>query len=194
MDGSIWGDIMSAGSVLITRRKLLAATVATGAITLVPLAAQGAGSGDSIRPFLVNIPQADIDDLRQRIAHTRWPDMETVGDGSQGPQLANVRELVSYWGNGYDWRRAEAQLNALPQYVTTIDGVDVHFIHLRSHHPNALPLIISHGWPGSIFEQIKLLGPLTDPTKFGGRAEDAFDVVIPSLPGFGFSSQPTEAG
>ncbi len=178
----------------IARRELLAATVATGAVALLPALAFAAAGDTSVRPFTVDVSQADIDDLRQRIAHTRWPDMETVIDRSQGPQLADVRELVNYWGNDYDWRRAEAQLNALPQFMTTIDGVDVHFIHVRSRHHNALPLVIAHGWPGSVFEQIKLIGPLTDPTAFGGRAEDAFDVVVPSLPGFGFSSQPREAG
>jgi pimeloyl-ACP methyl ester carboxylesterase len=185
---------MSTGSLSLTRREFLAATVASGAITLLTGGVRAAGGDNSIRPFVVNVPQEDIDDLRERIAHTRWPDMETVGDASQGPQLANVRELVDYWGNGYDWRRAEAKLNALPQFMTTVDGIDVHFIHVRSRHPNALPMVISHGWPGSVFEQIKLIGPLTDPTAFGGRIEDAFDVVIPSLPGFGFSSHPTEAG
>jgi pimeloyl-ACP methyl ester carboxylesterase len=147
-----------------------------------------------IRPFRVAVPQADIDDLRARIAATRWPDQETVSDRSQGARLAELQELVRYWGTGYDWRKAEARLNGYPQFMTTIDGVDVHFIHVRSRHPNALPLIISHGWPGSIIEQIKAIEPLTDPTRFGGRAEDAFDVVIPSLPGFGFSSRPTEVG
>jgi pimeloyl-ACP methyl ester carboxylesterase len=148
----------------------------------------------AIRPFRVEVPEADLDDLRRRIAATRWPDPETVPDRSQGPRLSELRELVRYWGTDYDWRRAETQLNAFPQFMTTIDGVDVHFIHVRSRHPNALPLIVSHGWPGSILEQIKIIGPLTDPTAFGGRAEDAFDVVIPSLPGFGFSSRPTEVG
>ena len=140
------------------------------------------------------MPQADLADLRRRLKATRWPDKETVADQSQGAQLAKLQELVRYWGNDYDWRKAEAKLNALPQFTTNIDGVDIHFIHVRSRHPNAMPLIITHGWPGSVFEQIKLIGPLTDPTKFGGRAEDAFDVVIPSLPGFGFSARPTEAG
>ena len=148
----------------------------------------------AIRPFRVNVPEADLADLRRRLAATRWPDKETVADLSQGPQLAEVKELVRYWGNGYDWRKAEAKLNALPQFITNIDGVDIHFIHIRSRHPNAMPLLVAHGWPGSVFEQIKLIGPLTDPTKYGGRAEDAFDVVIPSLPGFGFSSRPTEPG
>jgi pimeloyl-ACP methyl ester carboxylesterase len=147
-----------------------------------------------IRPFRVDVPEADLDDLRRRIAATRWPDKETVSDRSQGAKLAELQELVRYWGTDYDWRKAEAQLNALPQFMTTIDGVDIHFIHVRSRHENALPLIISHGWPGSVFEQIKIVGPLTDPTAFDGRAEDAFDVVIPSLPGYGFSSRPTEVG
>ena len=148
----------------------------------------------AVRPFRVEVPEADLDDLRRRIAATRWPDRETVPDRSQGARLAELQELVRYWGGDYDWRRAEAQLNAFPQFMTTIDGVDIHFIHVRSRHPDALPLIITHGWPGSVFEQIKVIGRLTDPTAFGGRPEDAFDVVIPSLPGFGFSSRPTEVG
>jgi pimeloyl-ACP methyl ester carboxylesterase len=148
----------------------------------------------AIRPFRVKVPEADLADLRRRLAATRWPDKETVADISQGPQLAEVKELVRYWASGYDWRKGEAKLNALPQFITNIDGVDIHFIHVRSRHPNALPLLVAHGWPGSVFEQIKLIGPLTDPTNYGGRAEDAFDVVIPSLPGFGFSSRPTEPG
>jgi pimeloyl-ACP methyl ester carboxylesterase len=152
-------------------------------------------AGDtSIRPFRVHVSDEALTDLRRRLQMTRWPDKETAADASQGAQLAKLQELVRYWGTDYDWRKAEAKLNALPQFMTTIDGVDIHFIHVRSRHPNALPLIITHGWPGSVFEQIKLIGPLTDPTKYGGRAEDAFDVVIPSLPGFGFSERPTEAG
>ena len=148
----------------------------------------------AIQPFRVNIAEADLADLKRRLAATRWPDKETVGDQSQGVQLAKLQELVRYWGTDYDWRNAEATLNAYPQFTTNIDGVDIHFIHVRSHHPNAMPLIIAHGWPGSVFEQIKLIGPLTDPTKYGGLAEDAYDVVIPSLPGFGFSARPAEAG
>jgi pimeloyl-ACP methyl ester carboxylesterase len=147
-----------------------------------------------IKPFRINVPQADIVDLRRRLRETRWPEKETVGDPSQGPQLAQLQELVRYWGNGYDWRKAEAKLNALPQFTTNIDGVEIHFIHVRSRHEHALPVIITHGWPGSVFEQIKLIAPLTDPTSFGGRAEDAFDVVIPSLPGYGFSGRPAEEG
>ncbi|HEX8115687.1 MAG TPA: epoxide hydrolase, partial [Pyrinomonadaceae bacterium] len=153
-----------------------------------------AGEGNSIRPFRARVPRKALDDLRRRLAATRWPERETVADRSQGAQLDVLRELVRYWGSVYDWRKAEAKLNALPQFVTKIDGVDIHFIHVKSRHPNALPLIITHGWPGSVFEQIKLVGPLADPTAFGGRAEDAFDVVIPSLPGYGFSAQPSEAG
>jgi pimeloyl-ACP methyl ester carboxylesterase len=125
---------------------------------------------------------------------TRWPDRETVNDQSQGIQFAKIKPLVEYWGTGYDWRKAEAKLNALPQFVTKIDGVDIHFIHVRSKHPNALPVIITHGWPGSVLEQLKIIGPLTDPTAHGGRAEDAFDVVIPSMPGYGFSDKPTDTG
>jgi len=157
-------------------------------------ASREAVGDDAIRPFRVRVPDADLADLHRRLAATRWPDKETVADQSQGAQLAKLQELVRYWGTDYDWRKAEAKLNAYPQFKTRIDGVDIHFIHVKSRHPDAMPLIITHGWPGSIFEQIKLIGPLTDPTKYGGRAEDAFDVVIPSLPGYGFSARPTEAG
>ena len=149
---------------------------------------------DAIRAFRVRVPDADLTDLRRRLAATRWPDKETVADASQGAQLAQLQSLVRHWGTDYDWRSAEAKLNAYPQFKTRIDGLDIHFIHVRSRHPNAMPLIVTHGWPGSVFEQIKLIDPLTDPTKYGGRAEDAFDVVIPSLPGFGFSERPAEAG
>ncbi|MFQ6242223.1 epoxide hydrolase family protein [Sinorhizobium meliloti] len=149
---------------------------------------------ESIRPFEIPVPQSQLDDLRKRIANTRWPDKETVGDISQGIQLQRVQELIRYWGSEYDWRKAEQELNALPEFITTIDGVDIQFIHVRSRHPNALPVILTHGWPGSQFEFIKTIGPLTDPTAYGGRAEDAFDVVIPSIPGHGFSGKPTELG
>jgi pimeloyl-ACP methyl ester carboxylesterase len=159
-----------------------------------PEAAAAENKGAAIHPFRINVPQADLVDLQRRLRATRWPEKETVADPSQGPQLAQLQELVRYWGNGYDWRKAEAKLNSLPQFTTNIDGVDIHFIHVRSRHEHALPVIITHGWPGSVFEQIKLIAPLTDPTSFGGRAEDAFDVVIPSLPGYGFSARPTEAG
>jgi pimeloyl-ACP methyl ester carboxylesterase len=148
----------------------------------------------AIRPFRANVAESDVADLRKRLAATRWPDKETVADDSQGVQLARLQELIRYWATGYDWRKAEAKLNLYPQFVTKIDGVDIHFIHVRSKQPNALPLLVVHGWPGSVFEQIKLIGPLTDPTAYGGRPEDAFDVVIPSLPGYGFSSRPTDTG
>ena len=148
----------------------------------------------AIRPFRVNVPEADLTDLRRRISATRWPEQETVTDESQGVQLATLQKLAHYWATEYDWRRCEARLNALPQFITEIDGLDIHFIHVRSKHKNALPLIVTHGWPGSIIEQLKIIGPLTDPTAFGGRAEDAFDVVIPSMPGYGFSEKPTTTG
>ncbi len=148
----------------------------------------------TIRPFRVHVPQEALDDLRRRIAATRWPDRETVADQSQGVQLATMKELVRYWGTEYDWRKAEAKLNALPQFVTNIDGLDIHFIHVRSKNPNALPLLVTHGWPGSVFEQLKIIGPLTDPTAYGGRAKDSFDVVIPSMPGYGFSERPKDIG
>ena len=171
--------------------------VATDVATVVdgiPVRQRTIAADSSIRPFRAHISDEAITDLRRRLQMTRWPDKETVADASQGAQLAKLQELVRYWGTNYDWRKGEAKLNSYPQFKTTIDGVDIHFIHVRSRHPNALPLIITHGWPGSVFEQIKLIGPLTDPTKYGGRAEDAFDVVIPSLPGFGFSGHPTETG
>ena len=148
----------------------------------------------AIHPFTIHVPQAALNDLRRRIHATRWPDRETVTDRSQGAQLADLKALVRYWGSGYDWRKVEARLNALPQFTTNIDGVDIHFIHVRSRHKNALPVIITHGWPGSVIEQLKVIGPLTDPTAHGGSAEDAFDVVIPSLPGYGFSGKPTGTG
>jgi pimeloyl-ACP methyl ester carboxylesterase len=154
-----------------------------------------AATGDaSIRPFSVNVPEEEIAELRRRIAATRWSDPETVDDRSQGVQLAKIQELVRYWGTDYDWRKAEARLNALPQFMTTIDGVDIHFVHVRSRHPNAMPLIMTHGWPGSVFELLNTIGPLTDPTAHGGSAEDAFDLVLPSMPGFGFSGKPKELG
>jgi len=148
----------------------------------------------SIRSFRMNIPKQALADLSQRVAATRFPEREAVMDATQGVQLATMRALASYWATDYDWSRVEARLNALPQFVTTIDGLDIHFIHVRSKNPKALPLIITHGWPGSIIEQIKVIGPLTDPTKYGGKAEDSFDLVIPSLPGYGFSGKPTAPG
>src|SRR5688500_913416 len=152
-------------------------------------------AGDTtIRPFTIDIPEADLADLRARLAGTRFPDKETVEDDSQGVPLAVMQDLARYWATDYDWRKAEAKLNAVPHFKTTIDGLDIHFIHVRSKHPNAMPLIVTHGWPGSVVEQLKIIAPLTDPTKYGGRAEDAFDVVIPSMPGYGFSGKPTAPG
>ena len=151
-------------------------------------------SDETIRPFKVHIPQAKLQDLRSRILATKWPERETVADASQGVQLATMQALADYWAKHYDWRKVEARLNALPQFTTNIDGVDIHFIHVRSKYPNALPMIITHGWPGSVIEQLKIIGPLTDPVAYGGKAEDAFDVVIPSLPGYGFSGKPTTTG
>jgi pimeloyl-ACP methyl ester carboxylesterase len=148
----------------------------------------------AIRPFEVRVPDEQLADLRRRLAATRWPTGELVTDRSQGVQLATMQELARYWATEYDWRRCEARLNALPQFITEIDGVDVHFIHVRSPHPGALPLIMTHGWPGSVVELLDSIGPLTDPPAYGGRAEDSFDLVLPSLPGYGFSSEPTEAG
>ena len=147
-----------------------------------------------IRPFQIEIPQADIDELRRRITATRWPTQELVEDSAQGVQLALLRELARYWATEYDFGRVTARLNALPQFTTAIDGVDIHFIHVRSRHENALPLIITHGWPGSVVELLGVIAPLTDPTSYGGTAEDAFDLVLPSLPGYGFSGQPTDVG
>jgi pimeloyl-ACP methyl ester carboxylesterase len=155
---------------------------------------RGAAADTTIRPFRVNIPDKDLAELRRRIAATRWPEKETVADQSQGVPLSMIRELASYWGTTYDWRKGEAKLKALPHFVTSIDGLDIHFIHVRSQEKNALPLVINHGWPGSVLEQIKLIGPLTDPVAHGGKVEDAFDVVIPSMPGYGFSGKPMGAG
>src|SRR5215212_4211102 len=148
----------------------------------------------AIRPFRVDVPEEDLVDLRQRIEATRWPSKELVEDRSQGVQLATIQELARYWTTDYDWRKAEAKLNALPQFVTEIDGVDIHFIHVRSEHEDALPLVMTHGWPGSVIELLDSVGPLTDPTAHGGSAEDAFHLVLPSLPGYGFSGEPTELG
>ncbi len=147
-----------------------------------------------IRPFRVEIPQADLDDLRRRIAATRWPSKELVADRSQGVQLATMQALARYWTTDYDWPKTQARLNALPQFTTEIDGVSIHFIHAKSPHENALPLIMTHGWPGSVIELLETVGPLTDPTAHGGRAEDAFHLVLPSVPGYGFSGEPTELG
>jgi pimeloyl-ACP methyl ester carboxylesterase len=148
----------------------------------------------AVRPFRVDVPEEDLDDLRRRIEATRWPSKELVEDRSQGVQLATLKELARYWTTDYDWRKAEEKLNALPNFITEIDGVDIHFIHVRSPHEDALPLIMTHGWPGSVIEMLETVGPLTDPTAHGGTPEDAFDLVLPSIPGYGFSSEPAELG
>ncbi|MFT3882401.1 MAG: epoxide hydrolase [Gemmatales bacterium] len=184
-------------SVSLTRRSLLAG-LAVASITGVALPATRRNilntSDNEVRQFHIDIPEADIIDLRRRISATRWPDRETVADESQGVNLKTIQELAQYWMTRYDWRKCEAKLNALPQFTTEIDGLDIHFIHVRSKHEKAMPLIITHGWPGSVIEQMKVIGPLTDPTAYGGKADDAFDVVIPSLPGHGFSGKPSTTG
>ena len=185
---------MSVGSLSPTRRELLAATSAVSAISMLPGTLCAAAGDASIRPFTVSISQDEITELRRRIAATRWPEKETVADQSQGVQLATMQKLADYWATDYDWRKCEAKLNALPQFITEIDGLDIHFIHVRSKHENALPLIVTHGWPGSIIEQLKIIDPLTNPTAHGASASDAFHVVIPSMPGYGFSGKPTSTG
>jgi pimeloyl-ACP methyl ester carboxylesterase len=170
------------------------AVVAAGALGLFPVQLAAATEGNAIRPFRVNVPEAALVDLRRRINATRWPDRETVSDESQGVPLAMIQKLTHYWGTDYDWRKVEAKLNALPQFITEIDGLDIHFIHIRSTHENALPLIVTHGWPGSVIEQLKIVDPLTNPTAHGGSASDAFHLVIPSMPGYGFSGKPTTTG
>ena len=197
-----------------SRRRFLAASAAVGAISVLSpeLAAakdasrsqpsnqnpgdppMGTTKTDAIRPFSVNVPDEALAELRQRIEATRWPDRETVEDTSQGVQLATMQQLAKYWASEHDWRKCEAKLNAVPQFVTQIDGLDIHFIHVRSKHDNALPMIVTHGWPGSIIEQMKIIGPMTDPTAHGASAADAFHLVIPSLPGYGFSAKPTKPG
>ena len=198
--------IMSAVSLAPTRRSFLATSAAAGAfgllfvvlfaamVSLAPPATVLAAEADAIRPFHFKFPQAELTELRRRINATKWPERETVTDASQGVQLATIQALARYWGTEYDWRKVEARLNALPQFITEIDGLDIHFIHVRSKHENALPLIVTHGWPGSITEQMKIIDPLTNPTAHGGKASDAFDVVIPSMPGYGFSGKPTTTG
>src|SRR6202171_6420292 len=155
---------------------------------------RGSEQVDAIRPFQVNVPEADLTDLHRRIQATKFPERETVPDATQGVQLATVQKLARYWQTDYDWRKIEAKLIALPQFITEIDGLDIHFIHVRSKHDNALPLIVTHGWPGSVVEQLKIVDPLTNPTAHGGSASDAFHVVIPSMPGYGYSGKPTTTG
>ena len=155
---------------------------------------QKAADNDAIRPFRVNVPEAELAEMRRRINATRWPERETVTDDAQGVRLATMQKLARYWATDYDWRKVEARLNALPNFITQIDGLDIHFIHVRSKHENALPVIVTHGWPGSVIEQLKIVDPLVNPTAHGGKASDAFDVVVPSMPGYGFSGKPTTTG
>lgn len=180
------------------RRRVLGAAAsgiaALGIVSLLPAYSRAATGADAIRPFQVNIPESDLTDLRNRLALTRLPEKETVGDFSQGVPLKTTRQLLDHWQNKYDWRKIEARINAVPNFITEIDGLDIHFIHVRSKHENALPLIVTHGWPGSIIEQLKIIGPLTDPTAHGGSAADAFHIVIPSMPGYGFSGKPETTG
>src|SRR5947207_4392073 len=155
---------------------------------------EGSTDATAIRPFTIDVPEADLEDLRARLAATRWPERETVDDASQGVQLATIQALARYWMTEYDWRKCEAKLNSVPNFITEIDGLDIHFVHVRSKHEDALPLIVCHGWPGSFVEQMKIVDLLTDPTAHGGSASDAFHVVIPNMPGFGFSGKPVEPG
>jgi pimeloyl-ACP methyl ester carboxylesterase len=210
---------MSSASAPTTRRRFFAASAAAGAAGLGALSspssvfaqktasddlqgpaagtypAQRAPTGDgSVRPFRIHVPDAVLIDLRRRVKATRWPARETVSDLSQGVRLEKIKPLVEYWGTQYDWRKVEKRLNALPQFVTEIDGLDIQFAHVRSRHPDALPLVMTHGWPGSIMELLKVIGPLTDPTAHGGKAEDAFHLVLPSMPGYGFSGKPKSPG
>ncbi|MBW9113848.1 epoxide hydrolase [Rhizobium cauense] len=182
----------------LDRRRLLGAAAtgitALGIASLLPGRLDASSDPEAIRPFRVNVPEADLDDLRYRLAHTRLPEKETVSDFSQGVPLKTIKQVLRHWQTAYDWRNVEARINAVPNFITEIDGLDIHFIHVRSKHENALPLIVTHGWPGSIIEQLKIIGPLTDPTAYGGKASDAFHVVIPSMPGYGFSGKPEASG
>jgi pimeloyl-ACP methyl ester carboxylesterase len=185
---------MSAKLSCPDRRQVLAASAMVAASSLIPTQAHAATTSDAIRPFRINVPEEQLVELRRRIAATQWPGRETVMDETQGVQLATIQKLARYWATSHDWRKVEARLNALPQFITEIDGLDIHFIHVRSKHENALPLIVTHGWPGSIIEQLKIIDPLTNPTAHGANASDAFEIVIPSLPGYGFSGKPTARG
>ncbi|MGJ4940442.1 epoxide hydrolase family protein [Bradyrhizobium sp. HKCCYLS1011] len=182
----------------LDRRRLLAGAAiglaAASAASIFPVTPARAATNDAVRPFRIDVPEDDLVDLRRRLAATRWPDRETVSDDAQGVPQTMLRDLVQHWQTDYDWRKVEARLNTLPQFITEIDGLDIHFIHVRSTHENALPLIVTHGWPGSVIEQLKIIDPLTNPTAHGGSASDAFHVVIPSMPGYGFSSKPIATG
>jgi len=185
---------VAAATAAATTLGLPSFVLAEGSSSMNAVAQPKGGENTAIHPFHVNVPEAELAELRRRISATQWPEGETVTDQSQGPQLATLQKLARYWAKEYDWRKAEARLNAVPNFVTEIDGLDIHFIHVRSKHKNALPVIITHGWPGSVIEQLKIVDPLTNPTAHGVSAEDAFDVVIPSMPGYGFSGKPTTTG
>src|SRR6476661_2534217 len=186
----------AAASVAAAHPGLLAFSRRLEAMTqpITEVSTQTSPAKSQIRPFHVSFPEEQLVDLRRRIKATKWPEKEQVADDTQGVQLATMQALASYWGSSYDWRRAEARINSYPHFITNIDGLDIHFIHVKSKEKNALPMIVTHGWPGSIIEQLKIIDPLTNPTKYGGNAADAFDVVIPSLPGYGFSGKPTAPG
>ena len=188
---------------MIDRRRFFAVAAATVAAssrgmkamtTMSQMTQQTGGGSDAIRPFRVTFSAEDVADLRRRVKATKWPEAETVRDASQGVQFNTMRKLANYWATSYDWSKCEARLKALPHFVTNIEGLDIHYIHVRSRHPNALPIIVTHGWPGSVIEQLKIIGPLTDPTAYGGSASDAFDIVIPSLPGYGFTAKTSAPG
>jgi len=176
------------------RRRRRLKVILKGEATMAQTTATQRGSEQAVRPFHVNVPEAELTELCRRINATKWPERETVTDASQGVQLATIQAVARYWATDYDWRKIEAKLKALPQFITEIDGLDIHFIHVRSKHDDALPLIVTHGWPGSIIEQMKIIDPLTDPTAHGASASDAFHLVIPSMPGYGFSGKPTTTG
>ena len=191
--------MIARSEIIDENRRHFIGTAATGiavagAYSLLPQPLRAATDGEAIRPFKVSFPDKDLVDLRRRIAATKWPARENVADATQGVQSSTMRELARYWQSDFDWRKVEQRLNALPQFITEIDGLDIHFIHVRSKHKNALPVIVTHGWPGSVIEQLKIIDPLTNPTAHGGDVSDAFDVVIPSLPGYGFSGKPTATG
>ncbi|QND14519.1 epoxide hydrolase [Rhizobium leguminosarum bv. trifolii] len=185
---------MLSPSALVTRRTLLASAAAAGALSVLPHSIAMAKSDEEVHPFKYRASDAQLNDLRRRIKATRFPEREIVDDNTQGVQSATITKLAKYWANDYDWRKVEAKLNALPQFTTKIDGVDIHFIHVKAKRESALPIIVTHGWPGSIIEQMKIIEPLTNPAAHGGSASDAFDVVIPSIPGYGFSAKPIEKG
>jgi pimeloyl-ACP methyl ester carboxylesterase len=185
---------MTSRSSSLNRRSLLGTAAAVVGSSLIPGNVSAATEDTTIRPFRINVPEEVLVDLRRRVVATRWPDGETVTDDSQGVPLATMQELARHWATDYDWRKVEARLNALPQFITEIDGLDIHFIHVRSKHENALALIVTHGWPGSVIEQLKIIDPLTNPTAHGANASDAFHLVIPSMPGYGFSAKPTTTG